>query len=181
MKPNWDALGEDYENSKKVIIADVDCTLDKNKQLCENEGIKGYPTLKYYPPLEKEGIIYEGERTLEALRNFAKTLGPVCGPKFPKRCSDDEKVVLDTYMAMEVATLATELEAKQSLLDDAETKHQELMKQLQAQFQASSNALEAQKAELGPAIRMVKAVLKEKESSPDAEPAEAAEAVKAEL
>jgi len=180
MKPDWDALGEEFENSKKVIIGDVDCTLDKNKKLCEDQGVKGYPTLMYYPPLENEGIKYEGDRSLEALKKFAKTLGPVCGPKFPAKCSEEEKAALDTYMAKELSELTTELEEKEAVLGAEEAKHQELLKSLQAQFEESNKALEEKKAEFAPSLRMVKAVIKEKQ--PEAAPAADAKAeAKAEL
>ena len=95
MKPDWDALGEEFENSKKVLIADVDCTLDKNKKLCESQGVTGYPTLKYYLPGEREGIDYTGERDLETMRKFVKTLGPPCTPKSLNRCSAEDKLALE--------------------------------------------------------------------------------------
>ena len=34
MKPDWDALGDEYADSKTVIIGDVDCTA-AGKPLCE--------------------------------------------------------------------------------------------------------------------------------------------------
>ena len=60
MKPDWDDLGEKYEGSKKVLIGDVDCTVDANKDLCQREGVTGYPTLKVYRPGSKEGEAYDG-------------------------------------------------------------------------------------------------------------------------
>ena len=45
IKPDWDALGDVYEDSKTVVIADVDCTA-AGKSLCEKFGVKGYPTIK---------------------------------------------------------------------------------------------------------------------------------------
>ena len=65
MKPDWDELGEKYENSKKVLIGDVDCTLEDSKKLCEEQGVTGYPTIKYYNPGDREGPVYEGDRSLE--------------------------------------------------------------------------------------------------------------------
>ena len=61
--------------------------MDKNKQLCEDEGVKGYPALKYYLPGEPEGIDYSGGRDLESLKAFAKTLGPSCSPKYYSKVS----------------------------------------------------------------------------------------------
>jgi len=45
MKPDWDALGDVYEDSKTVLIGDADCTA-AGKSLCEKHGVRGYPTLK---------------------------------------------------------------------------------------------------------------------------------------
>ena len=47
MKPDWDELGEEFENSKKVLIGDVDCTTDGGKPVCERFKVEGYPTIKY--------------------------------------------------------------------------------------------------------------------------------------
>jgi len=45
MKPDWDRLGEEFEDSKKVIIGDVDCTSPGGKPLCERFGTQGFPTI----------------------------------------------------------------------------------------------------------------------------------------
>jgi protein disulfide-isomerase A6 len=40
MKPNWDKLGAAYSGHAKVVIGDVDCTLDGNKDLCQEYGVQ---------------------------------------------------------------------------------------------------------------------------------------------
>jgi thiol-disulfide isomerase/thioredoxin len=40
MKPDWDKLAEEFADSQKVVIADVDCTAS-GKALCEKYGVQG--------------------------------------------------------------------------------------------------------------------------------------------
>ena len=47
MQPDWDSLASAFEDSKKVLIADVDCTA-AGKPLCDKYGVRGYPTIKYF-------------------------------------------------------------------------------------------------------------------------------------
>jgi len=158
MKPDWDDLAEAYEKSKKVIIADVDCTVEDSKALCEREGVKGYPTLKVYRPGSREGEPYEGERDLKSLEKFVKTLGPQCGPKHLKKCTPEQKEALDGFMAMPTEELDAQIASVQKTLDETEAEHQQLMKSLQEQFEASNQKLEALKKESAGPLRLMKAV-----------------------
>merc|ERR1719262_1104691 len=73
MKPAWDELGTFYQGSANVVIGDVDCTADDAKKICEDEGIKGFPTIMYYTESNgKDGEKYEGGRDLKALKKFVK-------------------------------------------------------------------------------------------------------------
>jgi len=72
MKPAWDSLGDEFADSSSVLIADVDCTAD-GKELCEKNGVQGYPTVKYY----KDGDIEVGEdyqlgRDFDTLKGFVE-------------------------------------------------------------------------------------------------------------
>ena len=70
MKPAWDTLMEEFKDSKTQIVADVDCTSDGGKPLCEANGVRGYPTLKWGDPASLED--YSGGRDLATLRKFAE-------------------------------------------------------------------------------------------------------------
>mmetsp|Transcript_29324 Transcript_29324/g.98164 ORF Transcript_29324/g.98164 Transcript_29324/m.98164 type:complete len:165 (+) Transcript_29324:207-701(+) len=109
MKPDWDELGEEFENSKKVIIGDVDCTTDGGKPLCEKFGVEGYPTIKYFNPPDQEGEKYEGDRSLKAMKKFAKTLGPACTVDQLNKCNKKQLADLQPYLDRPVAELETEL------------------------------------------------------------------------
>jgi len=93
MKPDWDRLANKFSKSPHVVIADVDCTQPGGQSVCQQAGVKGYPTLKYYV----DGVQrdYQGGRGYSQLETFVSTkLGPPpppCDVKSQKKtCSDRE-------------------------------------------------------------------------------------------
>jgi protein disulfide-isomerase-like protein len=68
LAPDWDTLADQNAASSSVLIGSVDCTTDENKDLCEEHGVSGYPTLKYF----KDGKVedYSGARDLNSLEDF---------------------------------------------------------------------------------------------------------------
>lgn len=170
MKPDWDQLGSDFADSKKVLIADVDCTA-AGKPLCEKYGVRGYPTIKYFNPPDEEGEDYKGGRSLADLKKFAESeLGPGCSVDTLENCSEEQKAELEKYTSMpaeEREKMMTDLKDK---LKAAEEKHETLLKELQATYKASMESVEKIKEESAPKIKMLKA------ATPSAKPAEAAPA-----
>jgi len=157
MKPDWDALGDEYESSKTVVIADVDCTA-AGKPLCEKYGVRGYPTIKYFNPPDEEGEDYKGGRSLADLKKFASTeLGPGCSVDKMENCSDEQKAALEEYIKMEPEARTKMLEDLKEALKSAETKHEALLKELQATYKESMDALEKLKEESAPKIKLLKA------------------------
>jgi len=49
MKPDWDKLMGQFADSDTQLVADVDCTAE-GKPLCDANGIRGYPTIKWGDP-----------------------------------------------------------------------------------------------------------------------------------
>ena len=95
MKPDWDSLASTYEDSKKVVIADVDCTAG-GKPLCDKYGVRGYPTIKYFNPPDEEGEDYKGGRDLPALKKFVDTeLGPGCSVDTKDNCTPEQLADLE--------------------------------------------------------------------------------------
>merc|ERR1719183_1113074 len=72
MKPAWDELGREYAGSANVVIADVDCTEDDAKDVCEKQGVSGYPTIKYWTKDSREGKDYQGGRDIDGLKEFVE-------------------------------------------------------------------------------------------------------------
>jgi len=157
MKPDWDSLSADYADSKKVIVADVDCTA-AGKPLCDKFGVRGYPTIKYFNPPDEEGEDYKGGRDLPALKKFVESdLGPGCSVDAKENCSEEQLKELATYIAMDATERETKMTKMKDELKAADDAHNELLKNLQAQFKESQDALEKLKEESAPVIKLLKA------------------------
>jgi hypothetical protein len=157
MKPEWDSLAASFEDSKKVIVADVDCTAG-GKPLCDKYGVRGYPTIKYFNPPDEEGEDYKGGRDLPALKKFVENdLGPGCSVDSKENCSAEQLKDLQTYIDMDAAERNTKLTTMKDELKAAEDAHNELLKQLQAQFKESQDGLEKLKEDSAPVIKLLKA------------------------
>lgn len=108
MKPAWDKLAVAFQGSPTVLIADVDCTTDGGKQVCEDNGVKGYPTIKYFNESNgKEGATFDGGRDFKALKKFVKkTLGGVerkCNVETKEGCLPEEVKILTKWEDKPVA------------------------------------------------------------------------------
>ena len=157
MKPDWDSLGSEYEDSKTVIIGDVDCTA-AGKPLCDKYGVRGYPTIKYFNPPDEDGEDYKGGRDLAALKKFVETeLGPGCSADTKENCSAEQLTELQKYIDMDPAERESKLTTMKAALTKAEEDHNALLKNLQEQFKTSQDALEKLKEDSAPTIKMLKA------------------------
>jgi protein disulfide-isomerase A6 len=106
MKPAWDQLGDEYAGSN-VLIGDVDCT-ESGKELCEDHGVKGYPSIKY---IVDGGDIqdYNGGRDFESFKSFVEeTLEVMCDVTTLAQCSDQEKTYIAKMTAKGVDQIKTE-------------------------------------------------------------------------
>jgi len=157
MKPDWDSLSAEYADSKKVVVADVDCTA-AGKPLCDKFGVRGYPTIKYFNPPDEEGEDYKGGRDLPALKKFCETeLGPGCSVDAKENCSEEQLKELQQYVDMDPAEREAKMTKMKEELSAADDAHNELLKNLQAQFKESQDALEKLKEESAPVIKLLKA------------------------
>mmetsp|Transcript_1023 Transcript_1023/g.1176 ORF Transcript_1023/g.1176 Transcript_1023/m.1176 type:complete len:159 (+) Transcript_1023:100-576(+) len=78
MKADWDRLAEE-ESNDSVLIADVNC--GEQKDLCDEQGVTGYPTIYYYVDGQEEA--YTGARSFEELSDFVTE-------NLAKSCTFDE-------------------------------------------------------------------------------------------
>lgn len=71
LAPIWDDLAAEFENDDSVTVAKLDCTV--SSALCQEHGVKGYPTLAYFRN-GKKAEDYRGARTLKELTDFVKSM-----------------------------------------------------------------------------------------------------------
>jgi len=164
MKPAWDKLMKDFEGNNGVIVADVDCTED-GKQLCEDHGVEGFPTIKWGDPSSLED--YEGGRDYEDLSTFAKeNLKPMCSPSNIDLCTPEKKAQIEELQKMSKEKLDEQIAEQEKLLSEANDNFEKEVEKLQAKYEE----LEKEKTETIKKIKesglsLIKAVAAYKEKN----------------
>lgn len=101
LAPIWDELAEKYNKpgEQKLVIAKIDCTTET--ALCSEQGITGYPTLKFFKKGTTEGHKYRGPRDIISLEAFiANSLGHEeikKSPEPPKSINEVIQLSDDTF------------------------------------------------------------------------------------
>jgi len=133
MKPDWDKLMDAFADSKTALVADVDCTAE-GKSLCDNNGVKGFPTIKYGDPSALED--YKGGRDYDSLKKFAEeSLKPMCSPNNIDLCDAEKKAEIEKYQAMSDADLEAAISEKSKAMDEAEETFKNGVTELQDTYQ----------------------------------------------
>jgi len=132
MKPDWDKLMAEFKDSSIAVVADVDCTAS-GKPLCDEVGVKGYPTIKYGDPNNLED--YKGGRKFDDLKKFAEeTLGPTCGPANLELCDEEKKSLIQKFQAMSSTELEAAVAEKNRALEKTEADFKTYVEELQKQY-----------------------------------------------
>jgi hypothetical protein len=146
MAPDWEKLGSEWEGNAVGLIAEVDCTTE-GKPLCDANGVKGFPSLKYGDPNNLE--VYQGGRTYDALAEFAKeNLKPVCSPSNIDLCDEDKKAQIETLMAKSSDDLAAAIVEEEKKLEAAEDDFKASVEELQSTYQKLMETKDAKLAEV---------------------------------
>jgi hypothetical protein len=140
MKPDWDKLMDAFADSKTALVGDVDCTAE-GKPVCDSNGVKGYPTIKYGDPSALED--YKGGRDYDSLLKFAEeNLKPMCSPSNIDLCDDEKKAEIAKYQEMSESALEAAISEKTKQMDDAEEAFKTGVSELQDKYQELMTAKE---------------------------------------
>lgn len=106
MKPDWDRLAEESHDS--VFIADVNC--GDEEDLCSENGITGYPTIKVYNNGEEEK--YTGQRTFDHLMAYVDVeLASKCDvDNAEKTCDDRAREYIAKWKAKDADAISKEFQ-----------------------------------------------------------------------
>lgn len=62
LAPVWEDLALTFANEPDVVVAKVDVEAENSKRVAEEQGIKSYPTIKFFPKGKTEPEYYDGAR-----------------------------------------------------------------------------------------------------------------------
>jgi len=140
MKPDWDKLMAEFKDSKTALVADVDCTA-AGKDLCNQVGVRGYPTIKYGDPNNLED--YKGGRDFNALKKFAEAnLGPTCGPANLDLCDAEKKAEIEKFSKMSTSDLEAAIKEKTEAMEKLEKDFKDFVDGLQKTYKDASDKKE---------------------------------------
>mmetsp|Transcript_35209 Transcript_35209/g.62226 ORF Transcript_35209/g.62226 Transcript_35209/m.62226 type:complete len:176 (+) Transcript_35209:229-756(+) len=135
MKPAWDKLMKNWnkgDRMKHSVIADVDCT-GTGKPLCEENGVKGFPTIKWGDVTALED--YSGPRDYDGLKKFAKeNLKPMCSVANVDLCDEEKKKLIAELQAMDTEKLEEEIAKGDADIKAAEETFESEVKKLQEHY-----------------------------------------------
>lgn len=133
MKPAWDAVSKEFQNSDIVLMADVDC-VGSGKELCDRNGVKGFPTIKFGDPNSLED--YTGARDEDSLRKFASGLKPSCDVKTLEHCSEEQEKVVKTFNALGIDDLQNMINSAEAGIMGFEAQFEKNVQQLQKKYES---------------------------------------------
>jgi len=126
---------DEFKGSATQLVADVDCTA-AGKPLCDEVGVRGYPTIKYGDPADLQD--YQGGRDYDSLSKFAKELKPMCSPRNIDLCDDAKKAEIAKFQAMADDDLEKLIKEEEKKLEEAEEEFKTEVQKLQDKYTALS-------------------------------------------
>jgi hypothetical protein len=134
MKKDWEMLMEEFKDSNDELVAEIDCTSEGGRSLCQAHGIDRYPTLKWGDPLNLND--YTGSRNFNSLKIFAdEHLKPMCSPSNIDLCDEEMKAKITKFIGMADNDLETLIQQKEDEMKEIEKVFKTFVEGLQDQFQ----------------------------------------------
>jgi len=156
LAPTWEKLANVFKNEDEVVIANIDA--DKYGDVGSRFGVSGFPTLKFFPKDNKEGIAFEGGRELS---DFVKYINEKTGAKRTESGRLEETfgrvssldVIASTFLSSDKNSVLKTAEEKVKTLQGAEATHGDLyVKYMNAIIKKGNSFVETEKERLSKII-----------------------------
>ena len=70
MAPAWEELATKFKDDASVVIAEVDASA--HQSVGQKYGVRGFPTIKFFPKSNKGGVNYQGGRDVASLESYVQ-------------------------------------------------------------------------------------------------------------
>lgn len=158
MQPEWDKLAETYNDHSFIIVGQVDCVDLRNKEFCEMNYVRGYPTVLYGDPQHLEK--YEGPRSFMDLEKFIETnLKPICSAHNLDLCEDETRATIEELMKLSFKELDERVAKAEEELKKANETFERNLKRIQDEYiEVADTKQDAIDALKGDNLALMKAV-----------------------
>jgi thioredoxin-like negative regulator of GroEL len=158
LAPDWEKLAETFAESDKYEIAEVDC--DEHKNICGEQGVQGFPTIKAYPAGSADGEMYEGGRSYDDLKAFVDggALNAVCSSVNKDSCTKEDLKELEDLEKLGENVVGKRIAEREAAMKEADELFKALSEKLQAEFKAAHEANEKAKADNKAPLKKLKRV-----------------------
>jgi len=141
LAPAWKELMDEYDGHETKLVVHADCTAE-GKPLCDANGVKGFPTLKYGDPSDLQD--YKGGRDLKTLKKHVEEkLVPSCSPSNLDLCDDEKKAEIQVFSDMADEELQKLIDEKTAEGEVAEATFKSGVEELQSTYEALQKEKEA--------------------------------------
>jgi len=156
LAPTWEKLASVYKNENEVVIANIDA--EKFGDVGSRYGVSGFPTLKFFPKENKEGVAYEGGRELS---DFVKFINEKTGTKRTESGRLEETSgrvsslddLASTFLSSDKNSVLKTVEEKVKTLKGSESTHGDLyVKYMKAIITKGNKFVETEKERLSKII-----------------------------
>lgn len=73
LAPTWESLAKDFAREPDVIVSKVDAEAENSQAIAREQGVTGYPTIKFFPKGSTTPEVYTGGRSEQDLVRFLNT------------------------------------------------------------------------------------------------------------
>lgn len=134
MTPEFAEFAEKWKDHPVGFVGKIDCTTNTGKILCDEHGIRGYPSLMWGDPAHLKP--FEGEHTPSEYEKFAEEhlSEPMCNVANADICDLESKEKIEKLLAMDESELDALIKEEEDKLVGIEKQYSDSVAQLQARY-----------------------------------------------